>query len=127
MGGQVVHDDDVARTQGRGQHLLAPGPEGLAVHRSIEQQGSDEAGQGQAADEGHGLPVSVRDRGPAALAFRRPATQAGHLGRQSAFVDEDQALRIELGLVIEPLLAGGPYVRAALLGGVRGLFLCVWS
>ena len=31
MGGQIVHDDDVARAQGRRQHLLAPGSEDVAV------------------------------------------------------------------------------------------------
>lgn len=81
VGRQIVHDDDVIPAQGRRQHLLAPGPEDLAVLRPVEQHRGDEAGRRQAADEDDGLPVSMRDGSMAALAFRRPAAQAGHLGR----------------------------------------------
>ena len=48
VGGQIVHDDDVTRAQGRRQHLLAPGSEDLAVHRPVEQHRGDEAGRRQA-------------------------------------------------------------------------------
>ena len=37
-----------------------------------------------------------------------------------------QRFGIKLGLVIEPSLACGLYIRALLLAGMRGLFLCVW-
>ena len=80
VGGQIVHDDQVTWPQDRGQHLLAPRPEGFTVHRPVEHHRGDEAGQRQPADEGHGLPVAVRDGGAAALAFGRPAAQACHLG-----------------------------------------------
>ena len=36
MGGQVVHDDDIAGPQGRGEDLFDVGPEGVAIHRSLE-------------------------------------------------------------------------------------------
>jgi hypothetical protein len=42
--------------QSRGEHLLAPGSEDLAVHRPVEQHRGDEAGKRQATDEGDGLP-----------------------------------------------------------------------
>lgn len=98
----------------------------FTVHRSIEQHGGYEAGHGQGADEGDGLPVTVRDGGPTALSSSRPTAQAGHLGRQPAFIDEDQTRGIELGLAIGPSLAGRLYVRTLLLTGVGSLFLCVW-
>jgi hypothetical protein len=62
----------------------------------------------------------------AALAPRRPATQAGHIGRKPALVDEDQVLGGELGLTVGPALACRLYVRTRLLAGMRSLFLCVW-
>src|SRR5690348_722195 len=127
VGGQIVHDDDVAGTQGRCQHLLAPGSKDLAIHRPVEQHRGDEAVEGQAADEGDGLPVPVRDGGAAALALRGPAAQARHVGREPAFVDENQALWIELGLPLGPALTCGFYVGTVLFAGVSGLFLCVWS
>jgi hypothetical protein len=40
VGGQIVHDDDVAWTQGGRQHLLDPGEEGFSVHRPIENIGA---------------------------------------------------------------------------------------
>ena len=39
VGGEVVHDDDVARGQGRDQGLLDPGKEACAVDRAIENAG----------------------------------------------------------------------------------------
>lgn len=74
VGCQIVHDDDVAWPKGRCQHLLTPGPEDLTIHWPIEQHRGDEASNSQATDEGHGLPVAVRDRGETALTFRRPTT-----------------------------------------------------
>jgi hypothetical protein len=61
------------------------------------------------------------------LASGGPAAQAGHFGRKPAFIDEDQALWIELGLALAPSLPCRLYVGASLLAGVSGLFLCVWS
>lgn len=121
VGGQIVHDDHVARPQSGRQHLFAPSPEGLAVHRPIEQHRRDEAGYGQPADEGHCLPVAVRDRGAVALASRCPAAQACHLGGEPAFVDEDQPLGVEFGLAVGPSLTGGIYIGALLLAGMRSL------
>ena len=126
VGGQIVHDDKVIRPQDRREHLLAPGPEAIPVHRSVEHHRSDEAGKRQSADEGHSLPVSVGDSSAAALAFGRPTPKACHLGRQAAFVDEDQVFGTKRGLLFDPLLAGCLYVGALLLAGMRSLFLCVW-
>ena len=35
VGGQIVHDDDVAWTQNWRQHLFDPGEEALSVHRTV--------------------------------------------------------------------------------------------
>jgi hypothetical protein len=47
----------------------------------------------------------------------------GHVGRRPGLVDEDQALRIEVELAVEPGLAPAQDVRAVLLTRVAGLFL----
>ena len=67
--------------------------------------------------------MAVRDGGAAALAPARAAVQPGHLGRGPGLVDEDQPLRIEIGLSLEPGRGAGAHVRSVLLAGVRGLFL----
>ncbi len=50
---------------------------------------------------------------------------AGHVGGSPRLVDEDQALRIEIELVIEPALALPQDVGPVLLDRVPGLFLRV--
>jgi hypothetical protein len=50
------------------------------------------------------------------------ATQAGHLGRCTGLIDEDQLLRIEVRLRVEPSLAPRGDVGPFLLAGVRGFF-----
>ena len=49
--------------------------------------------------------MALRDAGTQPLAFLRPATQAGHIGRRAGLVDEDEFVGIEFELVLEPGLA----------------------
>ena len=44
--------------------------------------------------------MPVRDGCPAALASGRAAIKAGHLGGRAAFVDEDEALGVEVRLAV---------------------------
>jgi len=125
VGGQVVHDDDIAWLQSRRQHLLDPSEKAFSVHRSVEQHWRDEACQRQTTDEGNGLPVTVRDCGAATFAFRRPAAKPRHLCRKPAFIDEDQAFRGKIALTASPALPRRPHIGAFLLAGMWGLFLCV--
>jgi len=69
--------------------------------------------------------VAVRDAGPQALAPPAAAMAARHVGRGPGFVDEDEAVRVEVELVLEPGLALLQDVGAILLGRVSGLFLRV--
>jgi hypothetical protein len=52
---------------------------------------------------------------------------ARHVGRGPGLVDEDEPLRIEIKLVLEPSFASDQDVGAVLLGRVRGLFLRVMA
>ena len=52
------------------------------------------------------------NRRAAALATGRPAVPPGHLGGGAGLVDEDQPLRVEFALAVEPRLAPGENVRA---------------
>jgi hypothetical protein len=61
-------------------------------------------------------------RGPAPLAAWCPSASTSHLGRCSRLIDEDQALRVELRLGIEPGPAASQDVSPLLLVGVRGFF-----
>ncbi len=67
----------------------------------------------------------MRDAGPAALATKGTTTQASHLGGQAGLVDEDEAIRVEIGLGLEPVLAPLQDIGAILLQCMGGLFLNV--
>ena len=60
-----------------------------------------------------------------ALAAQATAMRAGHLRRGPGLVDEDEAVRVEINLPVEPVLAPFQDVGAILLAGVRSLFLRV--
>jgi hypothetical protein len=57
-----------------------------------------------------------------ALAAATAAMGAGHVRLGPCLVDEDQALRVEIGLGFEPGAAPFQDVRAVLLKRVPGLF-----
>ena len=122
MGGQVIHDDDVAGRERWRETLLDIGEEGRAVHRAIEDHGRSEAGEAQAGRERCRLPMAMRDRRAAAGSALRAAVEPSHLGRRAGLVDEDELFRVEIRLGVEP---GEPLPRdvgPVLLAGVRGFF-----
>lgn len=66
--------------------------------------------------------MAMGDRRAASLTPLGPAAEAGNFGRGPALIDEDERLRIKLGLGLEPGLATGDNIRPLLLGGVGGFF-----
>lgn len=60
--------------------------------------------------------------GAAAFSASGSPSQPSHLGRGAGFVDEDQPLQVEVGLLLKPNPAPFGDVRPLLLGGVRGFF-----
>jgi len=69
--------------------------------------------------------ASTRCHAPAAPVAARHA--GGCPPCASLDVDEHQPVGIEAELVLEPFFTPGQDVGAVLLGGVRGLFLCVMA
>lgn len=123
MRAEIVHDDDVARLQGRDEDLLDVEAEALAVDRPLEQPWRVDPIVSQGSEEGHGRPAAMRHLGRQALTKRAPAAQRSHVGLGPGLVDEDQAGRIDTALVGRPLLASPCYVRAIPLAGDQRLFL----
>jgi hypothetical protein len=58
---EIAQDDDPAFCERRQQVLLEPGFEGRSVHGAIIGLGRDDAPQTQAADEGDGLVMAMRN------------------------------------------------------------------
>ena len=122
VSGEVVEHDDVAAPEGRGEHVTDVNPEGLTIHWSVEHPGCGEPREAQAGDKGHGFPMPKGRAVPAALADRRPAIKARHLGVEAGLVEEDQAMRIDEGLGRPPQLAAGRDVGPVLLGRAQSFF-----
>lgn len=102
VGRQIVHDDDVAAAERRGELLLDIAAEGIAVHRAVENHRRGQAAPSQAGDEGHGLPVAERGGGLDALTPRRATVEADHLGVDPGLVEEDQARGVDERLCRPP-------------------------
>ena len=69
--------------------------------------------------------MPMRHASPQALAPGRSSVAAGHVGRGPGLIDEDEARRVEIKLLVEPLLPSSQDVRPVLLGRVCGRFLRV--
>src|SRR6202140_1764194 len=59
VGGEIVHDDDVAWAQGWRQHLSDPGQEAHSVHRTVQKHRCNEALKRGTADKSYGFPMTV--------------------------------------------------------------------
>ena len=125
VGGEVVHDHDVAGLQGQGEHLLDIGQEPGPSHGAVEHHRGGHARQPQGPDERGLLPVTLRHAAPQLLAARRTPMSAGHLGGSSSLIDEYEPFGIEIELTVEPCLPAAQDVGTALLVRVCRLFLSV--
>jgi len=125
VSGEVVQDDGVAALEHWDERLGDVAAEALPVRGSVQERGGAKARAPQGGGDGCGLVVALGHRDPAALAARCPTVTAGHVGGRCGFVEEDEAIRVEVGLSLEPRLARFPHVLLLLLGGVRGPFLRV--
>ncbi len=122
VGGEVVEDEDVARTQLGTEHLLQVSCENLGIDGSFDQKRSFDAFMAQGGNEGGALPVAVRDDAETTLTQRTTPMVAGHFGVQAGFIDKDQMANIPAGLLPAPQSPGGFNVRPILLGGARRFF-----
>ena len=117
---QIVHDDHIARTQGRNQNPFDIGPEDVAIHRAVEDPRGVDPVMAQGGNEGGGIPVPEGCRAGQTFAFGCPAPQGCHVGFYPGFVDEDQPRRINTALMALPPVASAFHIRAfALIGDQR--------
>jgi hypothetical protein len=122
---EIVHDDDIAgRERGR-EDLFDIGEEGLAIHRSVEDERRGEAAGTQPGDKGRCFPMPIRNRRDEPLATRSASALARHVGGCPGLIDKDQTIWIQACLVGAPNLPCGRNIRPLLLGGVKRLFLSV--
>jgi hypothetical protein len=113
------------KPQLRDEDLLDVDLEGMAIDGAIDNEGSHEPRGTQPGDEGRGFPMPVRHPDPQPAAARRPSVAPSHIRRRPGLVDEHEASRVEVELLVEPSLAPPQDVRPVLLGGMSSLFLRV--
>jgi len=80
VAGQVVEDDDVARSQGGGKLGLDIGFEENLVHGALDDPGGGEAIAPQGGDESLGAPMAEWRFGLEPLTALGSPAQPGHLG-----------------------------------------------
>jgi len=102
---QIVHDDDISRTERGHEELLDIFKEAGRVDRLIQNTGSIDPVAAQGGKEGHRPPVPIRHFGVEPLALGRPATQGRHVGLGPCLIDENKAFGIKPSLVFLPLAA----------------------
>lgn len=122
VGGEIIHDHEIARAECRRQDLPHVGAEDGTAHRAGDHERRDEPRRPQAGDEGGRHPVAVRHFADETEAAPAAATAPGHVGGGCGLVDEDQSRRVKEGLIGPPLPPPDDDVRAILLGGVHGFF-----
>ena len=122
MATEIIEDDDVARLQRWGQNLIDIGPEALAVDWTIENPWGLDTITPQGGEEGHCLPVTVRDLCREPPAPRAPTSDWSHVGLDPGFIDEDETGRINPRLIFFPTRTAARHVGAILLGRQHAFF-----
>src|SRR3954470_23239644 len=77
VAGQIIHDDNIARPQRRGENLFDISPEDVTVHGAIEDIRGGDAGGAQTGDKSGGFAVTVGAPGPAGADRGRIGQSAG--------------------------------------------------
>jgi hypothetical protein len=120
--GKIVEDDDVARLQGRHEHLLDVGQEATAVDRAVKHRRRRQAVRSQRGDDGVRLPVTVRGVIVEADAPQTAAISAEQIGRDAALIDEDPLANVAQWHPRAPVAALSRDVRSPLFVGVHRFF-----
>ena len=119
---EIVDDDDIAGLQGGDENLLDVSAEARAIDGAVEHPWGIDTIMAQGGQEGHGLPAALRNLGVEPLTARRPPPERRHVGLGPGLVDEDQALRRDAVLILDPLCPPAGDVGAILFAGVHGFF-----
>ncbi len=93
-----------------------------ALMGAVEDAGCHNLALTQAADEGQGLPMSVRNLGDERCPAHEPAPQAGHVGPDPGLVQEDEAFRRDPMLMNFPSVPEARHLGAVLFARHQSFF-----
>ena len=122
MTAEIVHDDNVARLERRDEELLDIGLEAFAVDGPIKNARGIDPVVPQGGNECKRSPMPMRRVPAQALPSRSPAVGADHIGLGPGFVDEDEAVGINLSLMPFPACPSARDVGPVLFGWQQRFF-----
>ena len=122
MATEIVHNDDIARGEGRQQTVLHIGQEPQAIDRAIEDTGGGNPVVAQGRYERQGLPMALRPCGNQPLAARAAPVVPGHIGLGPRLINEHEPAGIKPALSTLPAGAVLGDLRPLLLGGRKAFF-----
>ena len=122
VSGEIVRDDDVAGLQRRHEDLFDVGAEAGPVHRSIQDPRGGEPRHAQRGDEGAALPPALGRVIGDPLPTRAAPIPPEEIGGDPAFIEKDEAGRVEGWGGRCPLRAGGRDVGAIVFGRAYRFF-----
>lgn len=122
MTAEVVGDDDVAWLERGAQERSHIGEKQRAVHWPVGDHGRSQSVVSQSSDKGRCFPVSMRNRGDAALAGLSSPIASRHVCCDPRLIEKHQLLDVERGLILFPSAPRLLHVCPFLLAGVQSFF-----
>ena len=122
VSGEIVGNHDVAGLQRRHEDLFDVGEEADPVHRAIQDAWSGQPRHPQRGDEGAAFPPTLRRVIGDPLAARAAPIPPQEIGGDPAFIEKDEAGRVESRGGRCPLRAGGRDVWAIVCGRAYRFF-----
>lgn len=119
---QIVHHYNLAGLELRAENFLQVSEKDIAIGRSFDDHGRDPAGNTDRTQNSQRAPMARRNSFVDAFAAQRAPVTPGHFRCHAAFVQEDEALRIDLFAFFPPELSVSGGSLAILFGGVERLF-----
>ena len=122
MAAEIVHDHDIARSEGGQKELLDIEGKGLTVDRAVYDARGIDAIVSQGCQERHGFPVAEGGFCAQSLTARAPSSQGCHVRFGPGLINKDKALRMKAALILSPLLPAPSDAGSILLAGHETFF-----
>jgi len=122
MGGDVIHDNNIATLKRGDQTLGDVRAENLSIHGTLDHQWRGHSIATQSRYECEGCPSPERHAPDHSLSSQGAAMQTGHVGVHRRLVEEDETGCVKQPLRANPAPTGAGHVRPLLLGRVQDFF-----
>jgi hypothetical protein len=122
VGGEIVHDDDVARLEYWCEELLDVSPEDEAIHGTVDHAGRRDSSNAQSGNECSGFPMAVGQPRIETVATPAAPISTCHVRCRSGFINEHKMIGGDPRLILSPGSAYFGDVRTVLLSCEHAFF-----